>query len=150
MILESCENLRRYTRLHPGIQYAFEFLKRTDLHELPDGKFNIADELMYASVSREQGKGMHNAVLEAHRRFIDVQVVIDGEDYIGWKPFERCLVEKMSYNEEKDLVLFNDAPETWFGLVPGMAAVFFPGDAHAPLAVDHTVHKVVLKIAVNW
>ncbi len=150
MIIDSIENLKRYGRLHPGLQYAYEFLKRTDLASIADGKHIIADEIMYASVGHEQGKGMHNTVLEAHRKYIDVQIVIDGEDYIGWKPLDLCLVDKTGYNEEKDIIFYNDAPDTWFSLVPGMAAVFFPEDAHAPLGTDHGVHKIVLKIAVNW
>jgi beta-galactosidase beta subunit len=46
--------------------------------------------------------------------------------------------------------LFGDRPELYFTLPPGCFVVFFPSDAHAPLAGNGKVLKAVVKIAVKW
>jgi beta-galactosidase beta subunit len=35
-------------------------------------------------------------------------------------------------------------------VAPGSFGIFFPEDAHAPAAADGPIHKVVLKVAVDW
>jgi beta-galactosidase beta subunit len=55
---------------------------------------------------------------------------------------------RSSYDAEKDIVFFDDAPETWFRVPAGSFAVFFPEDAHAPLAGEGEVRKVIVKVAV--
>jgi beta-galactosidase beta subunit len=44
---------------------------------------------------------------------------------------------------------FYDRPTTWLTLSAGQFAVFFPEDAHAPLAGQGGVHKAVVKVAVK-
>ena len=45
---------------------------------------------------------------------------------------------------------FGDKPDLWFSLPPGSFAIFFPSDAHAPLAGAGKTMKAVVKIAVKW
>lgn len=45
--------------------------------------------------------------------------------------------------------LFFDRPATWLAVSRGVFAVFYPEDAHAPLASLGPIHKAVVKIAVD-
>jgi biofilm protein TabA len=119
--------------VHPRFKAAFEFLKRHDLADLAAGRHPIDTEKLFALVIQENGKGRDFARLEIHRLFIDVQFTVTGTDNIGWKPVVECTGEANGYNSEKDVAFFTDRPETWLAAPPGMFAVFFPEDAHAPL-----------------
>ncbi len=47
-------------------------------------------------------------------------------------------------------MFFADRPETWFAVKPGSFAIFYPQDAHAPLAGTGETRKAVMKVAVDW
>ncbi len=52
------------------------------------------------------------------------------------------------YDEARDIVFFGDAPQTWTVLPTGKYMIFFPDDAHAPLAAAGPNTKAVIKVAV--
>jgi biofilm protein TabA len=54
------------------------------------------------------------------------------------------------YDADRDIEFFGDAPQVWTRLPPGHFMIFYPHDAHAPLAAEGSCDKVVMKIAVNW
>ena len=88
---------------------------------------------MYVSIDRVQGRGREGARLEAHRRYIDIQLTIDGLEEIGWKPIGDCVSTSEAFDAAKDITFFNDRPESWLSVPAGRFAIFFPEDAHAPL-----------------
>lgn len=149
MILSTIELAYRYADCHHGLSRGFEFLQTTKLNQLGDGKHEIDGERLFAIVAHDQGRGRSGATLEAHRKYIDIQYVIDGDETIGWQPLALCREVKQDYNSETDVALFLERPPTWFDLAPRSFAVFFPEDAHAPLAAEGSVHKVVIKVAVD-
>jgi YhcH/YjgK/YiaL family protein len=149
MILATIDKAYRYADCHHRLSRGFEFLQTTKLDELPVGKHEIDGDRLFAIVARDQGRGRDAAILEAHRRYIDIQYVVSGNEVIGWHPLASCSAVKQAYNTDTDLAFFLDRPPTWFTLALGSFAVFFPEDAHAPLAGTDPVHKVVVKVAIN-
>jgi biofilm protein TabA len=149
MILANIEQAYRYADCHPGLSRGFEFLQTTKLDQLPVGKHAIDGLRLFAIVAHDQGRGRDGAMLEAHRRYIDIQYVISGHELIGWQPLTSCSAIKQAYDSETDLAFFLDRPPSWFELAVRSCAVFFPEDAHAPLAAEGPVHKVVVKVAVD-
>ncbi len=149
MILATIEQAYRYINCRAGLSRGFEFLQNTQLDELPDGKLEIDGGRLFAIVAHDQGRGRDGAILEAHRKYIDIQYVVSGNELIGWQPLPTCKTVKQAYNAETDLAFFLDRPSSWFELAPRSFAVFFPEDAHAPLAAQGPVHKVVVKVALE-
>ena len=149
MILATIEQAYRYADCHHGLSRGFEFLQTTKLDELTDGKHEIDGVRLFAIVAHDQGRGRDGATLEVHRKYIDIQYVISGNEQIGWQPLASCRTVKQAYDFATDLAFFLDRPSSWFELAPRSFAVFFPEDAHAPLAAQGPVHKVVVKIAVD-
>ena len=148
MIVDQIQNWNRYASLHAGFAKAFEFLSQPNLVELPPGRHVLDGDMLFAIVSRDEGRGKEESPLEAHRRYIDIQFVVDGDEKIGWVPTAHCQRVAATYDEERDIEFFYDRPETWLSISNGEFAVFFPSDAHAPLAGQGSVHKIVCKIAV--
>jgi beta-galactosidase beta subunit len=55
-------------------------------------------------------------------------------------------MEKTPYDSGKDCVFFKDKSNFWFKLSKGSFVIFFPEDAHAPLAGNSRVKKAVIKV----
>jgi len=147
MIFDILEQARCYSTLNKGFSKAIEFLLRPDLKELPVGKYEIDGERVYAMVSRDFGRGKEDALLETHEKYIDIQLVLEGTDTMGWKPKSLCKKPSTAYDQEEDIQYFADEPDAWIATKSGSFVIFFPEDAHMPLIASEQLHKVVVKIA---
>jgi YhcH/YjgK/YiaL family protein len=111
--------------------------------ELGDGIFAL--EQAYLTKERSEGKW------ESHLKYIDVQVVIAGEENL-----EVCEVSRLSLSENltpaKDLLFYKPTSEgSVLRLKAGEAAILFPADGHLPgIRVDQPVlvRKSVVKVPV--
>lgn len=148
MILDNLSNAGTYTTIHPGFEKAFAFLRRADLADLDAGKHPIEGTDLFALIQKDPGKPKTDAHLEAHRDYIDIQFLIAGNEQTGWKSRNDCKESQEPYVADRDIEFFGDAPHTYLVLKPGMFTIFFPGDAHAPMISDGTVHKCVVKVRV--
>lgn len=149
MILDVLANADRYLPLKPEFAKAFEFLGRPDLRDLPLGRHEIDGDRLYAMVAREPGRRKEGAMLEAHDRYIDIQLILAGTDEMGWKARSACKSPAGEYDREADEQLFADEPDSWLAVRSGAFVLFFPEDAHLPLISTGKIHKVVIKIAVD-
>jgi len=149
MILAKLTAADRYAALHPLFAQAFQFLRSTDLKTLAPGKHDIQGEHLFAIVEACAGRTRAEAQLECHRRYIDIQLVLEGIDEMGWKPVAECVDQVTDYDAARDIRFFNDVPASWIVTPPGSFCIFFPDDAHAPLVSAGMIRKVVVKIAVD-
>lgn len=149
MIFANINSSGRYANLHPLFQRAFDYIRNTDLYALAPGRYNISGEDLVAIVEHVPGRTREMARLEAHRRYIDIQLVLDGVDEMGWKPLADCYNPVSDYSIEKDIQFFLDAPASWVAVPPDHFCIFFPDDAHAPLVATGQIRKVIFKIAVD-
>lgn len=148
MILGTLSQADRYFGLHPLFARAFEFLRDTDLARLAPGRHAVQGEQLFALVETCAGRTRAQAKLECHRRYIDIQLVLEGRDEMGWRPVAECADPATDYDAARDIRFFNDPPSIWIATPPGSFCLFFPDDAHAPLVSAGTVSKVVVKVAV--
>lgn len=84
---------------------------------------------------------------EAHRAFWDLQLVLSGEELLGWAPLED-LRAIGPFDETGDVVFLEGAGE-FPALRAGRFALLAPTDAHMPgiaSGAPSTVRKVVFKI----
>lgn len=149
MILDVTGKLSQYEAIHLLFPAAAKFLNRPDLKELADGKYEIEGKDLFAIVMRAAGRSADEAKLEVHNDYIDIQVILQGTETMGWKDRATCLAPVAAFDSDKDLQFFDDRPDTWFQVQPGQFALFFPTDAHAPLVATEEIHKVVIKVAVT-
>ncbi len=150
MIFDSLTHSSRYLPLHPGFEAGFKFLKNHSIEQLKDGKNVIDGDRLFALGMATEGKGQENAVFETHRKYIDIQFTVSGCDTIGWDEQARCSPDPEGYNTDKDVEFYTDRPTLWIPVSSGRFAIFYPEDAHAPLGTDAFVHKIVIKVAVDW
>jgi biofilm protein TabA len=148
MILSSLAQSARYASLNPLFQRAFNYIRDTDLYALAPGRYNVAGDDLIAIVEHVSGRSKEMARLEAHKRYIDIQLVLEGEEQMGWKPLADCYNPVGEHSTDRDILFFLDAPASWVAVPPDHFCIFFPEDAHAPLVGSGPIRKVIFKIAV--
>ena len=150
MILCPITEFHRYAQLHPGFPAVAKVLANEDLDAFPEGRTDLQGNDFYVS-SSPRARTRPAPPLEAHRTYIDVQVILEGTDTIGWAPLDACREEASPYDPAKDIVFFRDAPVNLIAVRKGQVIVFFPEDAHAPLIGNgEAVRKLVLKVRRDW
>lgn len=148
MIFSTLSQSDRYAALHPLFPRVFEYIRNTDMRALAPGVHHIVGDDLFAIVESVPGRTRADAQLECHRKYIDIQLVLEGTDEMGWKALADCHNPVSDYSAEKDIRFFTDAPATWIATPPGHFCIFFPDDAHAPLVASGNIRKVIFKIAV--
>lgn len=150
MIIDTLANCRRYESLHPLFKTAFAFLTRPGCDATPVGRLELDDTRLFALTQTYETKPISEGKLEAHRKYIDIQFILDGEEFMGYAPLQNQ-AEAVPFDAAKDLGFYDG--EAWFTLLrKGMFAVFFPEDAHLPgrhTQKPSSVKKIVLKVAVS-
>jgi len=104
-------------------------------------------------MSEGETKPPEQVKFEAHRRYIDIQLVVRGQEAIGVAPVS-TLTTVEPYDAAKDIEFFA-VPQTseTLALRAGDFAVFAPGDGHRPsLHLDgpHVSRKAVVKVSVAY
>lgn len=149
MIIDTLENCNLYAGLHPRFKAAFEFLTRPDIAATPVGRLELDGKQLFALTQEYETKPILEGKLEAHKKYIDIQFIVSGEEFIGYAPLKNQAVAK-PFDAEKDIGFYDGV--AWFTLLrTGMFAIFFPQDAHLPGRYTEktaNVKKIVLKIAV--
>jgi YhcH/YjgK/YiaL family protein len=149
MILDHVDQAARYAHLHPLFAKAFDFLRTTDLAALAPGRHELGGDTMYVSVDQKSGRGRKGARLESHQKYIDIQVTVSGSEEIGWRRTANCAKITEAFKPHNDIQFYGDDPVAWIAVPPKHFVIFWPEDAHAPLAGKGELQKVIVKIAVR-
>jgi biofilm protein TabA len=150
MIVTDLKNIDRQCPMTNGMLKAFDFLRLRGIHELPDGTVEIDGDRVFAIVQRYETAKTEVPRFECHRKYIDVQYLVSGEEVIGWTPAERITITE-AYDGDKD-ICFGEAAGGWtpVRLQAGQLAVLYPEDGHAPrlaAGAPSSVMKIVVKVA---
>ena len=150
MILDRLENAATYRTLGVRVAAALSYLKKTDFAAMANGRYELDGDRLVAIVQRYRTKPLVKIVWEAHRRYLDVQYVAQGNERMGYTPVVEGLKVVQPYDAEKDAVLF-EAQGDLFEVPAGSFTIFFPQDAHAPGLVGGSppVVRDVLKVVVK-
>lgn len=148
MIYDTLENWKQYAGVSPRLALGLKWLAETDLAALPDGKVELDGADVFASLSAYETKP-GNDTPEAHRKYIDVQYLVSGQELVGVAPLAD-MVEEVSAHPDRDIWFYHGATEN-LTLSKNRFMVFFPQDAHAPciaVGAPATARKCVVKVRV--
>lgn len=144
MVIDKFENLEKYASLNPLFPQVMDYLKNTDLQAQELGKVQLKGNDLVVIFTETQPKTQEEAKLETHNQFIDIQVPLSGDECMGYTP--RQGLPEAPYNEADDISFYEGAADTYFTVKPGMFAIFFPQDAHAPAISPKGVKKIIVKV----
>lgn len=121
---------------------AFEFLKRKDLFELPEGWIEIENGVR-ASVQAYKTIDYKEGFYETHEKFFDIQYVVKREN----------LKVKTPYSDTDDITFYFNpgSGDSMAAFEEGDFIILTPEDAHKPGLRDGgstEVKKIVIKVPV--
>jgi YhcH/YjgK/YiaL family protein len=153
MIVTDLDHIEGQIGMTPAFRKAIDFLRRPDIASLPDGRVDVDGERVYALPQRYETASPVPPRFERHRRYIDIQFIVSGEEVIGWAPVERMMVTE-DYDPVKDIAFGSVRAEemTPVFLAAGQLMVLYPEDGHAPrLAAGRpaAVMKIVMKVSAE-
>ncbi len=147
MIYDHIDQQIRYRACHPGIGTAFDYLLAFN-SATADGKYPIDGDRVFAMVQSYTTSPAEKRKYEAHKKYIDLQYILTGEERIYHLPVSLLTVTE-PYNEAKDMAKLTGPDDQALILRPGDFAILFPHDGHKPNCSngkDRAVRKIVLKI----
>lgn len=154
MILDTLEHAAQYEAISEGLREAFRALKTAQLEPYVTGKTEIIADKLYLLKNAYSPKAFGSeSLLEAHRDFIDVMYMVEGEERIYVKPTQRLRKIDKPYDPSIEALLTRpEGDETAVLLQKGQFLVLFPQDAHCPAnrAGSETVKKIICKVKVDW
>ncbi|MDO4266072.1 MAG: YhcH/YjgK/YiaL family protein [Eubacteriales bacterium] len=124
MIIDRLEYAAQYQNVLPHLMDAVAFIKENPnpgpgKHTFPGG---------YLMQQSGETRALSDGDYEAHREYIDVQLLMEGSEYLLWNRLEN-MKETVPYDREKDKhAITGDG--SLLELRPGMFAVLYPEDAH--------------------
>jgi YhcH/YjgK/YiaL family protein len=153
MIVCDLLDLPKQTILSDEMLKAFQFIQQASGTDLPDGRVEIDGVKIYGLVQSYNSKLENDhPKFEAHRRYLDVQFIVSGQEQIGWAAVG-SMQNPTDYNEIKDVFHGSVGLDkiTFVKLRAGQLAVLYPTDGHAPGLSDGAsspVKKIVVKIQI--
>ena len=148
MILTDLQHTERIEALHPLFKEVFDYVKSHDLLHTECGRIDIKGEDLFINNVNPTLLPAEKQVLELHRDYIDVQILLEGNERMGWKAIDDLKEEIQAYDKAGDCALYADRPTTYVDLVPGQIAIFFPEDPHAPIIGEGKVRKLIAKVRI--
>jgi YhcH/YjgK/YiaL family protein len=149
MIIDLIRNAPLYYTLHPQFKRAFDYVNEIDIKAIPVGRHEIDAEAMYALVQKYDTKLKEEGKWEAHRRYIDLQYVVEGAEGIGYANIHH--LKQDEYDSVKDFLPLQGEGDL-VTVRSGSFVLLFPEDAHMPgmaIGTPAPVKKIVLKISVE-
>ncbi len=154
MIITTATELGRYRGLSAALDRAISWIREGGLESFAPGKHEIDGDRVFALASSYETKPAGEVLFETHRKYIDIQMLSAGREYILVRDAAPLPV-RTAYSDEKDIAFQEDAPGEVqrVALAPGIVAILFPEDAHKPcLRIGEgpeSVRKIVVKVRVS-
>ena len=144
MIICPWKDIKKYAPLLPGIEEAFDAINALETYE-PNTYQLSGGNRFFVNV----GTTIAPDVAEAHRKYMDIQYIVKGQETMGWADLADCPPAN-EFSDEKDIGMYT-GNFTFTTIREGMCYVVFPEDVHMPgrhLDVPSDYVKVVLKLKV--
>ncbi|MBB1483028.1 YhcH/YjgK/YiaL family protein [Tessaracoccus sp. MC1865] len=130
MIIDTLDHRSRYADI-PGLAQILDTIMGLDTDVEP-GTIELADEIGAVNIfSYDAADPEVKTQFEAHRRFADVHVVLEGEETVKLAALD-ALTPATEFDEETDFGLHEGPTTVTVNLQPGWFVVAFPNDAHLP------------------
>lgn len=153
MIFDSLANAKQYKGLCDGIDRVLEEAKKYNAENFPSEKLCLDGDDIFLLFGNYETHNVSEAVIEAHKKYIDVMCMIEGEEIIYVKQTDSIKNITKEYDAEIDALLGDlDDDCTAIRLTTGSFVALFPQDAHSPACVvkePTNVKKIIGKVRIK-
>ncbi len=148
MIYDKLSNVKNYKGISKNIDTALDFLENLDSKTFTIGKNEIYGSDVFVMYAEYTPLDHKDGFGETHEKYIDIQLVLSGKEYLRACPTSELKITK-EYNPETDLKFFSLEDGINFPLEPGLFCMIMPGEYHGPKLrqpESSDVKKLVIKI----
>ena len=145
--------MKDYNKIKEFSQGAYDFIINALENGTEDGRYDFEDGV-FAAVSTYTTKLRKDACFEAHKKYIDVQVMLKGREIIGTQHID--VMHKYDCIQpfgDGDLELYANNMECIDNVVnEGEFLVLYPEDGHMPgvcIGKPEEIQKAVIKVPVK-
>lgn len=146
MILSNLQNCKRVETLHSLLPLLFEYVKTHNLLNAPLGRISIKGDDLFINNCNPQCVQADKQMMEIHRKYMDVHILLQGAERIGWKTTGDLTAPAKPYDEAADIAFYQDKPTAFVDMLPGQMLIAWPEDAHAPLIGEGKIRKLIAKV----
>lgn len=142
--------MKKYEVIKELSEVAYEFTKKLLSEDVENGTHDLSDGV-FANVMTYETKKRSDAFFEAHKKYIDIQIIIDGAEIISVEPIEKMhkyeCVMPFGDGDTELYAVNSDCVDHVLG--KGDFVILYPEDAHMPcicIEEPKTVKKAVIKV----
>lgn len=153
MIFDKMENISDYFEELPLLRKVDGFVAEFNNKKLADGTYEIDGKKVFAMVqsycTKQQTQEM---MFEAHKKYIDLQYIVNGIEKIRWARLDTLDMVEEKYSSGGDIAFYEGDAMFDFTLTKGTFLLLYPEDAHLPglsAQKDINVRKIVFKIQID-
>lgn len=150
MIIDTLSHAEK-TPFYPAvIRKALRAVIQQEPHTLPPGKYIVDGDNLFFNVVEGETKPIAEQRPEYHQQYIDIHIVLAGEEIIGAGNQGLEIIPDGAFNNAHDIGFCTKiSSETLVHLHPEEVAIVFPGELHRPmcsLGAGAPLRKIIVKI----
>ncbi|MBQ2785605.1 MAG: YhcH/YjgK/YiaL family protein [Oscillospiraceae bacterium] len=153
MILDTMENAKQYAGLNPDLDRILEAMKAYTPDNYPGGRIELDGSRLFMLLKSYETHALGESLSEAHRNYLDVMYMVEGEETIYVKPTAQLKNVTKEYDPAIEALLAKtDEDVTPVLLKAGSFVVLFPQDAHTPACHANgpcMVKKIIGKVQIG-
>ncbi|MET2851999.1 YhcH/YjgK/YiaL family protein [Vibrio owensii] len=136
--------------LSPKLQSVIEIAKDKLSTPIENGKYELFGESAFMMVVEDQTQPLENRRSEIHRNYLDVQILLEGEEVFGYSLNPFIAIEE-DLLADKDVAFSEQlVDEKFIKVGAGEFIIFYPGQPHRPLVATESglasVRKAIIKV----
>ena len=145
--------MKKYAGINSKFPRAFAEIEKffaSGIDKIEDGRYVFDGEALFANVSSYNSKPKAECCFESHKRYIDIQVILSGEEIIGFETADK-LTPTTEFMGDKDIIIYElNSEYDEVRVSAGELTIIFPDEPHAPaIATDDIpqgIRKAVFKV----
>lgn len=153
MIFDKIDNISDYFDELPLLKKVSDFVDKFNKNNLSDGTYEIDGKRVFAMVQSYRTKQQTPEMMfEAHKKYIDLQYIVNGIEKIRWASLDKVDLVEEKYSSGGDIAFYEGDAMFDFTLTKNTFLLLYPSDAHLPgLSADKDVNvrKIVFKIQLE-
>lgn len=151
MIVTTLEKITDYKEI-PYAKDIIDFVSDFKKTDMKTGRYDIYGDDLFASVGAYETEPVEDRKFENHKKYIDLQILLKGEEEIHWAPVETLKMTEESFSQGGDIAFYEGEALGGVVLKGDTCAILYENDAHKPNVLHknkENVVKVVFKIKNN-
>ena len=150
MLFGNINHIKEFPFLEKGIQECFAYAETHDLLSFEKGSHPIDGERLFVNIVEYTTTNAENRFWEAHKKYLDVHVMLRGEDQIDLNFIQNMEVKE--FVEKDDFLPMDGEKNASVILRDGDFLICYPSDGHRtavavqePAAIKKAIFKVLIE-----